>query len=156
MNYLAAFKKIQRKRLATLTTITLIAALGAAAVLTALNQHIQLFYTPLEITQGKAPLGPTIKMGGLVVEGTIKRNTLQPLAISFDVSDLQQTVKVEYEGILPDLFRPGQGVVVEGRLTSPKTFRATQVLAKHDENYRPPVVDRALKKSYQAAFAARA
>ena len=116
-------------------------------VMYALSQNINLFFTPTQIARGEAPPAQMIRVGGMVAEGTVERN-LQTLEVAFDVTDFESSVPVTYEGILPDLFREGQGVVAEGRLIN-GVFKADEVLAKHDENYMPPEVADALKKSGQ-------
>jgi cytochrome c-type biogenesis protein CcmE len=114
-------------------------------VMYALSQNINLFFTPTQIARGEAPPAQMIRVGGMVAEGTVERN-LQTLEVAFDVTDFESSVPVTYEGILPDLFREGQGVVVQGRVTEGQ-FIASQVLAKHDENYMPPEVTEALRQS---------
>ena len=119
----------------------------------AFNENLLYFYTPSDIANGKAPAGKSFRVGGLVEKGSVKR---QDMTISFVVTDNNESVEVTYEGILPDLFREGQGVVTSGSLTSKCSrnwfgrqckyiFLATDVLAKHDENYMPPEVAAALK-----------
>ena len=114
-------------------------------VMYALSQNINLFFTPTQIARGEAPPAQMIRVGGMVAEGTVERN-LKTLEVAFDVTDFESSVPVTYEGILPDLFREGQGVVVQGRVTEGQ-FIASQVLAKHDENYMPPEVTEALRQS---------
>ena len=125
----------------------LLVGLGIAAglVMYALSQNINLFFTPTQIARGEAPPAQMIRVGGMVAEGTVERN-LKTLEVVFDVTDFESSVPVTYEGILPDLFREGQGVVVQGRVTEGQ-FIASQVLAKHDENYMPPEVTEALRQS---------
>jgi Cytochrome c-type biogenesis protein CcmE len=113
----------------------------------ALSQNINLFFTPTQIAGGQAPEAQMIRVGGMVAEGTVYRNP-ESLEVAFDVTDFDHNVRVTYSGILPDLFREGQGVVVQGRV-SQGTFQATEVLAKHDENYMPPEVTEALRQSGQ-------
>ena len=119
----------------------------------AFNENLLYFYTPSDIANGKAPAGKSFRVGGLVEKGSVKR---QDMTVSFVVTDNNESVEVTYEGILPDLFREGQGVVTSGSLTSKCSrnwfgrqckyiFLATDVLAKHDENYMPPDVAAALK-----------
>ena len=119
----------------------------------AFNENLLYFYTPSDIANGKAPAGKSFRVGGLVEKGSVKR---QDMTVSFVVTDNNESVEVTYEGILPDLFREGQGVVTSGSLTSKCSrnwfgrqckyiFLATDVLAKHDENYMPPEVAAALK-----------
>jgi len=119
----------------------------------AFNENLLYFYTPSDIANGKAPAGKSFRVGGLVEKGSVKR---QDMTVNFVVTDNNESVEVKYEGILPDLFREGQGVVTSGSLTSKCSrnwfgrqckyiFLATDVLAKHDENYMPPEVAAALK-----------
>ena len=119
----------------------------------AFNENLLYFYTPSDIANGKVPTGKSFRVGGLVEKGSVKR---QDMTVSFVVTDNNESVEVTYEGILPDLFREGQGVVTSGSLTSKCSrnwfgrqckyiFLATDVLAKHDENYMPPEVAAALK-----------
>lgn len=116
-----------------------------ALVLYALRQNISLFYTPTQIAEGKAPLHHAIRLGGMVEKGSMMRQG-KGLEVQFKITDFEKTVKVTYQGILPDLFREGQGIVAEGELTDTLAFRANQVLAKHDANYMPPQVRSALAK----------
>ena len=110
----------------------------------ALNENINLFYSPQQILSGEAPVGKTIRAGGMVVPGSIVRDT-ESLLIKFQVSDLKSApLTIAYEGILPDLFREGQGIVALGQLNQDSVFVAEEVLAKHDENYMPPEVAAAL------------
>jgi cytochrome c-type biogenesis protein CcmE len=127
----------------------LVGGLGVAVglVMYALSQNINLFFTPTQIAGGHAPEAQMIRVGGMVAEGTVYRNP-ESLEVAFDVTDFDHNVRVTYAGILPDLFREGQGVVVQGRVNQ-GTFQATEVLAKHDENYMPPEVTEALRQSGQ-------
>tara|TARA_B100001093_G_scaffold196158_1_gene188558 strand:+ start:1135 stop:1590 length:456 start_codon:yes stop_codon:yes gene_type:complete len=114
-------------------------------VMYALSQNINLFFTPTQIAKGDAPVAQMIRVGGMVADGTVDRDP-QTLKVAFDVTDFDHNVRVTYEGILPDLFREGQGVVVQGRISGDQ-FLASEVLAKHDENYMPPEVTEALRQS---------
>ena len=131
----------------------LIAGVGVFVYLItqALNENINHFYSPTDIVEGKAPKDHNFRIGGLVVDGSVKRDT-ESLKIAFDLTDSANNYTVNYEGILPDLFREGQGIVATGKLKG-NVFVAEEVLAKHDENYMPPEVAEALKKSgkYDAA-----
>ena len=131
----------------------LVASAGAAVglALIALKENINLFYSPEEIVSGKAPRDQLIRAGGMVREGSVVRSTTD-LQVSFVVSDLQQSdYTVKYEGILPDLFREGQGVIARGRLGEDGIFQAEEVLAKHDENYMPPEVADVIEKAHAEA-----
>jgi cytochrome c-type biogenesis protein CcmE len=122
-----------------------ILAVASALVLYALRQNISLFYTPTQVATGQAPVNHSIRVGGMVEKGSIVRAD-QGLEVQFKITDFEQTITVTYQGILPDLFREGQGIVAEGYLTDNHLFRASQVLAKHDANYMPPEVKAALAK----------
>ena len=117
-----------------------------ALVLSALNENINLFYNPTQISNGEAPEGARIRAGGMVLEGSIKRDELS-LLVNFEVTDYNASIPVAFTGILPDLFREGQGIVAMGRMDSNGIFQADEVLAKHDENYMPPEVTDALEKA---------
>jgi cytochrome c-type biogenesis protein CcmE len=119
---------------------------AAALVLTALQENISYFYSPSDLNT--APAGRSIRLGGLVEEGSVKRQD-DGLTVTFRITDLAASVPVTYKGILPDLFREGQGVVTEGTLGPGGQFVAREVLAKHDETYMPPEVADALKKAGQ-------
>lgn len=121
--------------------------LGVAAflVLSALQDSIVFFYSPSDIEAKAIEPGRRIRIGGLVAEGSVQKSG--GTNVSFDISDGARTVKVSYHGLLPDLFREGQGIVAEGRLESPGQLTADTVLAKHDEKYMPPEVAESLKKT---------
>jgi len=126
-----------------------VAALGAAAalVLSALNKNLVFFFTPSQVAANEAPQLRDFRIGGLVVPGSLKR---QPdgLTVQFIVTDTAQSIPVVYRGTLPDLFREGKGVVTQGRLGADGAFQASEVLAKHDENYMPPEAADAIKKAH--------
>ncbi|AKH69984.1 cytochrome c-type biogenesis protein CcmE [Spongiibacter sp. IMCC21906] len=143
---------VRKQRLMIVIFILLLVAVAAAFLGYALRENINLFYPPADIVAGKAPLDKKIRAGGMVQEGSIKRSE-DSLKVQFVVTDFSAVVPVEYEGILPDLFAEGEGVVVSGNLGSDGVFYATQVLAKHDENYMPPEVSDALKKTEARAAA---
>lgn len=136
----------RKKRLLIVIMILVGVAVAVGLTLFALNQNINLFYSPSQIAQGEAPADTRIRAGGMVVEGSVVRST-ENLHVSFEITDYKNKVKVEYTGILPDLFREGQGIVAQGSLDANGTFQAVEVLAKHDENYMPPEVADALKKA---------
>lgn len=125
----------------------MVAAVGVAVtlLLNAFQQNMLFFFSPAQVVAGEAPEGHPFRIGGLVVAGTVKRG--DSLKVEFMLTDGGGTVPVEYEGILPDLFREGQGIVARGTLDTSGKFTADEVLAKHDENYMPPEVADALKKS---------
>ncbi|KTD02527.1 cytochrome c maturation protein CcmE [Fluoribacter gormanii] len=135
-----------RKRKIMILVFTMsILSIAAALVLYALRQNISLFYTPTQVVAGEAPQQHNIRVGGMVKNGSIVRSK-KSLSVTFKITDFDQTITVTYKGILPDLFREGQGVVAEGQLLDNQHFRASQVLAKHDANYMPPEVKAALSK----------
>ncbi len=127
--------------------ISLVLGIGVAIGLAmyAMRQNINLFYTPSQLTNGEAPDGQRIQAGGLVVQGTVVRDP-QSLAVSFMISDLKKQVPVTYTGILPDLFKEGQGIVANGYFKNGRV-EAEEVLAKHDENYMPPQVKQAIEEA---------
>ena len=118
-------------------------SLAAYLGLKAFNENLLYFFSPTDVVNGKAPNGKSFRLGGLVANGSVKREGIK---VAFDVTDNQNTFTVKYEGILPDLFREGQGIITTGSLKN-GTFMATEVLAKHDENYMPPEVADALKNT---------
>ncbi len=124
-------------------------AVGVGFALQSLNENIMFFFSPADIQAGKAPANKDFRVGGVVVDGTVSRPG-EGLTVEFDLTDNDSTVKVKYTGILPDLFREGQGIIANGRLNAQGDFIAQEVLAKHDENYMPPEVMEAMKKSGQA------
>lgn len=136
----------RKQRLLWLTGIMLGLSLAFALVLFALRQNINLYYTPSQVVSGQAPKNHSFRLGGLVKKGSIV-HAEKSLAVSFIVTDLVHDIQVSYNGILPDLFRDGQGVVVQGELTPQGNFLASQVLAKHDEKYMPPIVKDALQQA---------
>jgi cytochrome c-type biogenesis protein CcmE len=125
-----------------------LAALGVAAalVLNAFQSNLVFFFTPSQVAANEAPRDRAFRLGGLVETGSIARDK-DALTVRFKVTDTARTIPVVYTGILPDLFREGKGVVAQGKLTGDGTFRASEVLAKHDENYMPPEAAEALKKA---------
>ena len=118
--------------------------LAAALVLNAFQNNLVFFFSPTEVVEKKAPVQKTFRVGGLVEQGSLKRED-DGLTVRFVVTDLAHTIPVVYNGILPDLFKEGKGVVAQGRMSADGTFHADQVLAKHDENYMPPEAADALK-----------
>lgn len=137
---------VRKKRLFIILGILAGVGVAVALALTALQQNINLFYTPTQIAAGEAPQGTRIRAGGLVEEGSVQR-TNDSLTVSFRVTDGAQAVTISYQGILPDLFREGQGIVALGRVNAEGVLVADEVLAKHDENYMPPEVTQALEQS---------
>jgi cytochrome c-type biogenesis protein CcmE len=119
-------------------------AIAAGLALRAFNENLLFFYNPTQVLAGEPPQGKKFRLGGLVTQGSLRREAGQ-LELRFDVTDLKSTMTVVYSGVLPDLFREGQGVIAHGVLLPDGTFRAEEVLAKHDENYMPPEVAASLQ-----------
>lgn len=138
----------RKQRLMAAGGIVAVVAGAVSLMLYALGQNIDLFYTPSEIIEGKngqkPQIGQRLRIGGMVVEGSVRRDP-ESLAVSFDLVDTGPRVRVSYQGILPDLFREGQGIVATGHLVAENHIEAQEVLAKHDEEYMPPEVAEALK-----------
>lgn len=127
-------------------------ALAVGLMLVALKENINLFYTPTQIAAGEAPKNRTIRAGGMVVDGSVER-VKDGLTVRFGVSDGAKEIKITYTGILPDLFSEGQGIVALGSINNQGEFIASEVLAKHDENYMPPEVADAMEKAkYNAQY----
>jgi cytochrome c-type biogenesis protein CcmE len=126
--------------------IGVLAAIGTAValVLNAFNSNLVFFYTPSQIASKEAPLGRTFRIGGLVQAGSVARDGV---SVTFTVTDTAKSVPVRYEGVLPDLFKEGKGVVAQGQLGADGVFAAREVLAKHDENYMPPEAADALQRA---------
>jgi cytochrome c-type biogenesis protein CcmE len=128
----------RRTRLIIVLFLLVGAGVSVTLVLLALNENINMFYPPEAVVAGEAPVGAQIRAGGMVLEGSVARDT-DSLDVSFVLTDyVGAEFPVRYSGILPDLFREGQGIIVQGELTGDGVFRASTVLAKHDENYMPP------------------
>ena len=141
-------KKSRRKVL----VLAVVFGVATASVLglTAFEENLLYFYSPTQVKTGEAPQTHTFRVGGVVVDGSVKRAP-DSLMVQFDVTDNEESMTVEYTGILPDLFREGQGIVAMGSFNSGGRFVADEVLAKHDENYMPPEVADALKAAEEAA-----
>ena len=135
----------RRRRMMLVGLILLGVGSAVAFALTAFQENLEYFYTPTDVLAGKAPKDKQFRLGGMVPEGTFKR-VAGSMEATFEVRDLEKGITVSYSGVLPDLFREGQGVVARGRLDSNGRFVAAEVLAKHDENYMPPNVADALRK----------
>ena len=134
----------RRQRLVLVGLIVVGCTIATGLALLALQENINLFFSPSQIVEGTAPSNTTIRLGGMVVAGSVQRG--DNLGVTFVLTDFAEQVTVAYEGILPDLFREGQGIVTQGKLDSTGRFVAEQVLAKHDETYMPPEVNDALRK----------
>ncbi|MBI1261426.1 MAG: cytochrome c maturation protein CcmE [Rhizobiales bacterium] len=135
----------KQRRATFIITGLAILALAVGLVLNAMRDNIVFFYSPSDIVEKGLEPGRQIRLGGLVEQGSVEH--AGPATVTFTVTDLQNSLQVSYTGILPDLFREGQGVVAEGKLQEDGSFIASNVLAKHDEKYMPPEVAEALKKS---------
>ncbi|MDP2880136.1 MAG: cytochrome c maturation protein CcmE [Azonexus sp.] len=135
--------KSRHKKLALIGGALAIIGIIAALVLNALNSNIALYITPTDVAAGKAPKDKLFRIGGLVKEGSISRQA-DGVTISFAITDTEKEIPVHYKGILPDLFKEGKGAVAQGKLNGEGTFMATEVLAKHDENYMPPEAAKAV------------
>ena len=140
--------KRKHRRLGFIVTGLVLLGASAALVLVAFEDNLVFFYTPTDLTEKDIPEGRRFRIGGLVEEDSVER-LADGLTVTFRVTDLSETVPVTYKGVLPDLFREGQGVVAEGYLDASGGFTAEMVLAKHDENYMPPEVADALRASGQ-------
>ena len=137
---------VRKQRLYIVLFIALFSSVAIGLVVYALRGNINLFYPPADVVAGLAPVGQPIRVGGMVVEDSLQR-AQDSLAIRFKLTDYQESVEVVYVGILPDLFAEGQGAVASGVLNDEGVLEATEILAKHDENYMPPEVVHALESS---------
>jgi cytochrome c-type biogenesis protein CcmE len=130
-------KPIRKKRLMSVLLILITSALGSYLIIKALDSNLDFFYTPSELTDQEIPNNKRIKVGGMVLEGSVLREKTK---IEFVITDYEGSIEVVFDGVVPDLFKEGSGVVVLGYLNE-KTLYAEEVLAKHDENYMPPSID---------------
>jgi len=136
------------KRFALVAGIVGAVGVAAALVLNAFNSNLVFFYSPSQVAAKEAPAGRTFRLGGLVEQGSVKRDGV---TVRFVVTDMVRAIPVRYEGILPDLFKEGKGVVAQGQVGGDGVFVAREVLAKHDENYMPPEASAALKRAAAAS-----
>ncbi len=143
----------RKKRLYLIILMVAGIGVGIGLALNAFNDNLMFFYSPSEVVAGEAPPGHPIRVGGLVTTGSVKRQE-NGLTVNFDITDNAETVTIEYTGILPDLFREGQGIIARGKLDADGVFVAEEVLAKHDENYMPPEVADALQTANQEGVTA--
>jgi cytochrome c-type biogenesis protein CcmE len=140
----------RQTRFALIAGGVLVLALAAAFVLNAFQNNLVFFFTPTQVLKGEAPKNKTFRIGGLVKVGSLQRDGTE---VSFVVTDTAQDIPVRYTGLLPDLFKEGKGVVAQGRLDAQGLMTASEVLAKHDENYMPPEAQHALDEAAQARAA---
>jgi cytochrome c-type biogenesis protein CcmE len=136
--------KPRHRRLALLASVSAAVAVAVALVLNAFESNLVFFYSPSQVVAKQAPAGRSFRIGGLVESGSVQRDGV---AVRFRVTDTAQAIAVRYEGLLPDLFKEGKGVVAQGRLGDDGVFVAREVLAKHDENYMPPEAAEAIARA---------
>ncbi|MFZ3042309.1 MAG: cytochrome c maturation protein CcmE [Thiobacillus sp.] len=141
--------KPRHRKLALIVLVVAALGVAVALVLNAFNSNLVFFFSPTQVANGEAPTSRAFRIGGLVEEGSIRREA-DGLTTRFVVTDTAKSLPVTYTGILPDLFKEGKGVVAEGRLGPDGLFAATQVLAKHDENYMPPEAASAIEQAQKA------
>lgn len=141
--------KPRHKRFALIGLGLLVLAVATVLVLNAFQSNLVFFFTPTQVAMGEVPKGKSFRIGGMVEDGSLKREG-DGLTVHFVVTDLAQRVPVTFKGILPDLFKEGKGAVAQGQLRADGTFVASEVLAKHDENYMPPEAAEALAKAKAA------
>lgn len=135
---------VRKKRIFLITLMVVGIAIATSFALKAFNENLMFFFSVTDVKAGKAPSTKDFRLGGMVVNGSVRRED-KSLAVYFDLTDNQSVMTVYYNGILPDLFREGQGIVSKGRLRNDGIFEAEEVLAKHDENYMPPEVAASMK-----------
>jgi cytochrome c-type biogenesis protein CcmE len=136
--------KSRYKRALIIFAALVVIGVAALLILNALNSNIALFVTPSEVAAGKAPKGQAFRIGGMVKDQSVRRDGL---TVHFVITDLVKDIPVAYTGILPDLFKEGKGAVIQGRMNANGEFIASEVLAKHDENYMPPEAQHALEQA---------
>lgn len=139
--------KPRHKRIALITGGLAAIGIASAFVLNALDSNIALYVTPSDVAAGKAPQGKAFRIGGMVREGSLRRDNL---TVHFVITDTAKDIPVAYTGILPDLFKEGKGAVIQGRIDNAGLFTASEVLAKHDENYMPPEAKDAVDQAQKA------
>jgi cytochrome c-type biogenesis protein CcmE len=141
--------KPRTRRLGWIAGGLVVLGVAAALVLSAFRSNLVFFFTPTQVVAREAPQGRPFRIGGLVEAGSLAREA-NSLTVRFRVTDTARTIPVTYTGLLPDLFKEGKGVVAQGTLDADGTFRASEVLAKHDENYMPPAAADAVKQAHEA------
>ena len=142
--------KPRHKRIAAIAIGVVALGVVTALVLSAFQENLVFFFTPTEVVANKAPQGRSFRIGGMVEKGSVRRQA-DGVTVRFTVTDTAKTLPVVYKGALPDLFREGKGVVAQGRLGADGVFHASEVLAKHDENYMPPEAKLAVEKAHEAS-----
>jgi len=145
--------KPRQKRFVFIAVGVVAVSMAVGLVLYALRGNVNLYFTPTQVFNNEAPHGRTFRIGGLVEEGSVKREK-DGLTVNFVITDTHRSIPVVYKGILPDLFKEGKGVVAQGRVEADGVMRADEVLAKHDENYMPPEAADAMKQAQEAKAAA--
>jgi cytochrome c-type biogenesis protein CcmE len=140
--------KPRNKRLAAIALGVVALGIATALVLGAFQKNLVFFFTPSQVAANEAPQGRTFRIGGMVEKGSVKRQG-DGVTVQFNVTDTAKTMPVTYRGPLPDLFKEGKGVVAQGQLGADGVFRASEVLAKHDENYMPPEAAEAVKRAQE-------
>lgn len=141
--------KPRHKRMAIIATGVVLLGAAASLVLNAFQSNMVFFFSPSDVVANKAPQGKVFRIGGMVESGSLQRGS-DGLTVNFRVTDTAKTIAVTYTGILPDLFKEGKGVVAQGRINPEGVFIATEVLAKHDENYMPPAAAHAIDQAQKA------
>ena len=142
--------KPRHKRIAMIAGGLAAIAVAAGLILAAFQQNLVFFFTPSQVAANEAPRGKTFRIGGMVEKGSVNRQS-DGLTVRFTVTDTAKSIPVTYRGALPDLFREGKGVVAQGRIGADGVFQASEVLAKHDENYMPPEAEEAVKRAHETA-----
>ena len=142
--------KARHKRIALIVAALAVLGIGTALVLNAFNSNLVFFFSPTQVLAGEAPKGKTFRIGGLVQEGSLQRDA-DGVTVRFLVTDTDKSLPVAYKGILPDLFKEGKGVVAQGKIGEDGLFVASEVLAKHDENYMPPEAQKAVSDAHAKA-----
>lgn len=141
--------KARHKRMAWIAAGVALLGIAVALVLKTFNSSLVFYFSPTQVARHEAPTGRAFRVGGLVEAGSLQRGS-DGLSVRFRVTDTASTIEVIYQGILPDLFKEGRGVVTQGRIESDGRFHATEVLAKHDENYMPPEAAHAVEQAQKA------